>query len=151
MTQSEFKEAMKRTEFRCQRCRYSWVSGNLRRPKNCSECASTSIEKVTGEGERRRTFLKPVYPLLRTLSCREREIAKLRYGIGDGYCFTHEQVASLFRTTPRGVRQTESRAIRKMRQLNETRKLKAVGLRSKYAQMTLRGPAELLRRIFEGL
>jgi len=37
--------------------------------------------------------------VLKTLSYREREIIKLRYGIGDGYTYTLEEVGRIFKVT----------------------------------------------------
>ena len=52
--------------------------------------------------------------VLRTLTYREREILKLRYGIGDGYTYTLEEVGRIFKVTRERVRQVESKAIRKL-------------------------------------
>jgi RNA polymerase primary sigma factor len=53
--------------------------------------------------------------VLRTLTYREREIIKLRYGIGDGYTYTLEEVGQIFKVTRERVRQVEAKAIRKLR------------------------------------
>jgi RNA polymerase primary sigma factor len=56
--------------------------------------------------------------LLKTLTYREREILKLRYGIadgvGDGHTYTLEEVGRIFKVTRERVRQVESKAIRKL-------------------------------------
>ncbi len=52
--------------------------------------------------------------VLRTLTYREREILKLRYGIGDGYTYTLEEVGRIFKVTRERVRQVESKALRKL-------------------------------------
>jgi RNA polymerase primary sigma factor len=52
--------------------------------------------------------------VLGTLSYREREIIKLRYGIGDGYTYTLEQVGRIFNVTRERVRQIEAKAVRKL-------------------------------------
>ncbi|MDA0803017.1 MAG: RNA polymerase sigma factor RpoD [Planctomycetota bacterium] len=52
--------------------------------------------------------------VLMTLSYREREILKLRYGIGDGYTYTLEEVGRIFKVTRERVRQVESKALRKL-------------------------------------
>ncbi len=51
---------------------------------------------------------------IRHLTYREREIIKLRYGIGDGYTYTLEEVGRIFKVTRERVRQVESKAIRKL-------------------------------------
>ncbi len=43
--------------------------------------------------------------VLQTLTFREREIVKLRYGIGDGYTYTLEEVGKIFKVTRERVRQ----------------------------------------------
>ena len=52
---------------------------------------------------------------LNSLTYREREIIKLRYGIGDGYTYTLEEVGRIFKVTRERVRQMELKALRKMR------------------------------------
>ncbi|MFG0317308.1 MAG: RNA polymerase sigma factor RpoD [Planctomycetota bacterium JB042] len=52
--------------------------------------------------------------VLQTLSFREREIIKLRYGIGDGYTYTLEEVGRIFKVTRERVRQIEAKAVRKL-------------------------------------
>ncbi len=52
--------------------------------------------------------------VLKTLTYREREIIKLRYGIGDGYTYTLEEVGRIFKVTRERVRQVEAKAIRKL-------------------------------------
>ena len=61
--------------------------------------------------------------VLKTLSYREREIIKLRYGIGDGYTYTLEEVGRIFKVTRERVRQVEAKAIRKMQHPIRARKL----------------------------
>ncbi|MBL9124098.1 MAG: RNA polymerase sigma factor RpoD [Planctomycetaceae bacterium] len=52
--------------------------------------------------------------LLKTLTFREREIIRLRYGLGDGYTYTLEEVGRIFRVTRERVRQIEAKAVRKL-------------------------------------
>ena len=61
--------------------------------------------------------------VLRTLTYREREIIKLRYGIGDGYTYTLEEVGRIFKVTRERVRQVEAKAIRKLQHPVRSRKL----------------------------
>ncbi len=61
--------------------------------------------------------------VLKTLSYREREIIKLRYGIGDGYTYTLEEVGRIFKVTRERVRQVEAKAIRKLQHPVRSRKL----------------------------
>jgi len=61
--------------------------------------------------------------ILKTLSYREREIIKLRYGIGDGYTYTLEEVGRIFKVTRERVRQVEAKAIRKLQHPVRSRRL----------------------------
>ncbi len=61
--------------------------------------------------------------VLKTLTYREREILKLRYGIGDGYTYTLEEVGRIFKVTRERVRQVEAKAIRKLQHPVRSRKL----------------------------
>jgi RNA polymerase primary sigma factor len=61
--------------------------------------------------------------VLKTLTYREREIIKLRYGIGDGYTYTLEEVGRIFKVTRERVRQVEAKAIRKLQHPVRSRKL----------------------------
>jgi RNA polymerase primary sigma factor len=61
--------------------------------------------------------------LLKTLSYREREIIRLRYGLGDGYTYTLEEVGRIFRITRERIRQIEAKAIRKLQHPMRAQKL----------------------------
>ena len=61
--------------------------------------------------------------VLKTLTYREREIIKLRYGIGDGYTYTLEEVGRIFKVTRERVRQVEAKALRKLQHPVRARKL----------------------------
>ena len=52
--------------------------------------------------------------LLKTLTFREREIIRLRYGLGDGYAYTLEEVGRIFKVTRERVRQIEAKAVQKL-------------------------------------
>jgi RNA polymerase primary sigma factor len=52
--------------------------------------------------------------ILKTLTYREREIIRLRYGLGDGYTYTLEEVGRIFKVTRERVRQIEAKAVRKL-------------------------------------
>ncbi|MCH8840741.1 MAG: sigma-70 family RNA polymerase sigma factor, partial [Planctomycetes bacterium] len=52
--------------------------------------------------------------LLKTLTYREREIVRLRYGLADGYCYTLEEVGRIFKVTRERVRQIEAKAVAKL-------------------------------------
>ncbi|MSR60677.1 MAG: RNA polymerase sigma factor RpoD [Planctomycetaceae bacterium] len=82
------------------------------------EKADNPIESATQE------MLKDkIEQVLKTLTYREREIIKLRYGIGDGYTYTLEEVGRIFKVTRERVRQVEAKAIRKLQHPVRARKL----------------------------
>lgn len=63
--------------------------------------------------------------VLRTLTYREREIVKLRYGLRDGYTYTLEEVGQIFKITRENVRQKEAKAVRKLQHPIRSRQLEA--------------------------
>jgi len=78
--------------------------------------------------------------VLKTLTYREREIIKLRYGIGDGYTYTLEEVGRIFKVTRERVRQVEAKAIRKLQHPVRARKLQ--GFVDKNVYREVRGEPE---------
>jgi len=73
---------------------------------------------VNGEALR-----EAVTEALRSLSYREREIIRLRYGLYDGYSYTLSEVGKIFSVTRERIRQIESEALRKLQQPNCANKL----------------------------
>ena len=53
--------------------------------------------------------------LLKTLTYREREIIRLRYGLVDGYSYTLEECGRIFKVTRERVRQIEAKAVAKLK------------------------------------
>ncbi|MFH1746973.1 MAG: RNA polymerase sigma factor RpoD [Planctomycetota bacterium] len=82
------------------------------------EKADSPVSTASGEMLRDR-----IEAVLKTLTYREREIIKLRYGIGDGYTYTLEEVGKIFKVTRERVRQVEAKAIRKLQHPVRARKL----------------------------
>ena len=64
-----------------------------------------------------------IQDVLKTLSYREREIIKLRYGLGDGYSYTLEEVGHIFKVTRERIRQIEAKAVRKLQQPSRSQEL----------------------------
>jgi RNA polymerase primary sigma factor len=60
------------------------------------------------------TLRQKIEGLLKTLTWREREIIRLRYGLQDGYTYTLEEVGRIFKVTRERVRQIEAKAVRKL-------------------------------------
>jgi RNA polymerase sigma factor (sigma-70 family) len=61
--------------------------------------------------------------VLRTLTYRERETIKLRYGLGDGHTCTPAEVGRIFKVSPREARDIERRAVRKLQHPARAREL----------------------------
>jgi RNA polymerase primary sigma factor len=61
--------------------------------------------------------------VLSSLSERERKVLELRFGLGDGYARTLEEVGKQFRVTRERIRQIEAKALRKMRHPTRIRQL----------------------------
>ena len=93
---------------------------SLDRPVGESEDASFSefVEDVGSETPTQSAshgLLKDrIDSLLKTLTYREREIIRLRYGLTDGYTYTLEEVGRIFRVTRERVRQIEAKAVKKL-------------------------------------
>jgi RNA polymerase primary sigma factor len=52
--------------------------------------------------------------ILKTLTYRESQIIRLRYGLGDGYSYTLEETGRIFKVTRERIRQIEVKALRKL-------------------------------------
>jgi RNA polymerase primary sigma factor len=61
--------------------------------------------------------------VLSSLTERERKVLELRFGLGDGYSRTLEEVGNQFRVTRERIRQIEAKALRKMRHPTRIRQL----------------------------
>ena len=61
--------------------------------------------------------------VLKSLSYKEREIIKLRYGLGDGLEYTWEEVGYIFKVTRERIRQIEAKAVRKLQQPDRSQRL----------------------------
>jgi len=72
------------------------------------------IKEVPSEVASREMLRERIDHVLKTLHHREREIIKLRYGIGDGFTYTLGEIGRVFRITKERVRQVETHAIGKM-------------------------------------
>ena len=82
------------------------------------EAAESPVNAATQE------MLKDkIESVLKTLTYREREIIKLRYGLGDGYTYTLEEVGRIFKVTRERVRQIEAKAVRKLQHPVRSRQL----------------------------
>jgi RNA polymerase primary sigma factor len=93
---------------------------SLDRPVGDSEDSSFGefIEDTTSDNPVRTAnngiLRQKIESLLKTLTYREREIIRLRYGLGDGYTYTLEEVGRIFKVTRERVRQIEAKAVKKL-------------------------------------
>ena len=81
--------------------------------------ATSPYDTALGSERRDRTLA-----LLDTLKPREARVLRLRYGLGDGYDWTLEEVGQEFRVTRERIRQIEAKALKRMRHPSRTDKLK---------------------------
>ena len=71
------------------------------------------------------TMLKErIEEVLRTLTEREAKVIRLRFGIGDGYPRTLEEVGTEFQVTRERIRQIEAKALRKLRHPTRSQQLR---------------------------
>eukprot|EP01084_Bolivina_argentea_P187286 322633_1 len=94
--------------------------GKMKTLQDQFKCGDQSPEEQSQD-----SMLKEnVKQLLYTLSPREQEVVRLRFGIENGQAHTLEEIGSLFQITRERVRQIESRALNKLRQPYRNYKLK---------------------------
>lgn len=102
---------------------------SLDRPLTDDEelCVGDVIEDSRGlrpEHEAHHELLREkIDKVLKTLTHREREIIRLRYGLTDGFPYTLEEVGRIFHVTRERVRQIEAKAVRKLRHPIRARQL----------------------------
>ena len=82
------------------------------------DTAESPVHAAAGE-----MLKEKIDQVLKTLTYREREIIKLRYGLGDGYTYTLEEVGRIFKVTRERVRQIEAKAVRKLQHPVRSRQL----------------------------
>ena len=64
-----------------------------------------------------------LHDVLASLTERERKVLELRFGLGDGYSRTLEEVGKQFKVTRERIRQIEAKGLRKMRHPTRLRQL----------------------------
>ena len=101
----------------------------LKADKTCEIERRVELQYISSMAKERLTLPSPedhaealelssdIKSVLKTLSYREREIIKLRFGLGgDGTYYTLDETAKAFHVTRERVRQIEAKAIRKLQQ-----------------------------------
>ena len=73
-----------------------------------------SSENTPADSAMHQMLRDKITHVLKSLTYREREIIKLRYGLGDGYSYTLEETGRIFKVTRERIRQIESKALRKL-------------------------------------
>jgi len=62
--------------------------------------------------------------VLDTLTEREKDVLKLRFGLDDGYQRTLEEVGHIFKVTRERIRQIEAKALKKLKHPSRSRRLR---------------------------
>ncbi|MCP4786934.1 MAG: sigma-70 family RNA polymerase sigma factor [Fuerstiella sp.] len=78
------------------------------------EFLEDSHEQSPAESAAKQMLRDRIDHVLKSLTYREREIVKLRYGLGDGYSYTLEETGRIFKVTRERIRQIESKALKKL-------------------------------------
>lgn len=69
-------------------------------------------------------LLEKINEVLATLPSAEGDVIRLCYGLGDGHCYTIEQVADIFRISARVARRIERLAMRNLQEPVRAKKLR---------------------------
>ena len=78
---------------------------------------------LPSEAATQRLLKEHIVEVLDTLSKREAEVLKLRYGIDSGHEMTLEEIGREFDVTRERIRQIEAKALRKLRSKSKSTKL----------------------------
>jgi RNA polymerase primary sigma factor len=124
-----------RKRWRCRRTRSAPSSRSRRKPSASKPPWATRVTPASATSSRtraprtRRTpprsaCSRKLDEVLSSLTEREEKVLRLRFGLGDGYPRTLEEVGSVFNVTRERVRQIEAKALRKMRHPTRARELK---------------------------
>ena len=77
------------------------------------EASPSPVDSAMKEGLRHQLNVA-----LRQLGYREREVIRLRYGLGDGHAYTLEDVGRIFCVSRERIRQIENKALKKLQMPN---------------------------------
>ncbi|MBU1911574.1 sigma-70 family RNA polymerase sigma factor, partial [Patescibacteria group bacterium] len=75
------------------------------------------------EGAQKEMLKDKVDHVLKSLTYREREVLRLRYGLSDGYAYTLEEVGRIFKVTRERVRQIQVKAEKKLQRPDRSEQL----------------------------
>jgi hypothetical protein len=93
------------------------------------------------------TLKDKIEQVLKTLTYREREIIKLRYGLGNDYIYTLEEVGRIFKVPENRVRQIVAKAVRKLQHPVRSRELEGF-LDTLTAEDLMTPEGRLLQKVF---
>lgn len=117
---------------------YAVIKGMARKVVRDAKLSQAQAEEMLARkdaGERRQLLPDPsseaaklelserVKRAIKTLSYREREVIKLRYGLDDGLTYTQAEIGLMMKVTKERVSQIEAKAIRKMQQPSRSMEL----------------------------
>ena len=92
--------------------------------KIAEELESNNFVKTSENQVSKNLLREDLEKVLDSLSPRERDVLRLRYGLDDGRMKTLEEIGQIFNVTRERIRQIESKALRKLRDPNRTSVLK---------------------------
>lgn len=72
-------------------------------------------EHTPSESAMHKHLQESLNSVLKSLTYREREIIRLRYGLGDGHSYTLEETGRIFKVTRERIRQIEAKALGKLK------------------------------------
>jgi len=99
--------------------------GPLPTPRASTKGSTKSTDKENPEKDVSKTLLREdLEGVLATLSPRERDVLRLRYGIDDGRMKTLEEIGQIFDVTRERIRQIAAKALRKLSHPNRNGVLK---------------------------
>ena len=88
------------------------------------EFLEDSHEETPADSAMKQMLRDKIEHVLKSLTYREREIIRLRYGLGDGYSYTLEETGRIFKVTRERIRQIESKALKKLQHHTRSTHLK---------------------------
>lgn len=83
-----------------------------------------NCERTPTDSAMQKLLKNKIEHVLKSLTTREREIIRLRYGLGGGYSYTLEETGRIFKVTRERIRQIEAKAMRKLQTSNRSEQLK---------------------------
>ena len=86
---------------------------------NIAQAYCNSIDKVLEDEVCSKSLKDDIKNVISTLKEREQEVVKMRYGLDDTERYTLEEIGNIYGVTKECIRQTELRALKKMKMTGE--------------------------------